>query len=126
MNPRMWLQSAEACGRDLAVSALSAPAGIVSRTVLDALGMRVALFVFGDGEELTGHSSKRSAVIQILTEECTFLFNETWQTAKAGTLLHLPLGCAHAVRASRGGFFDAPDAGRRWRVCELTLRSVCG
>jgi quercetin dioxygenase-like cupin family protein len=104
MNPRTLLQSAEAGSLDLATSALSAPAGIVSRTVLDAPGIRVVLFSFGEGQELTGHSSKRRAVIQILTGECEFLFNETWQTLKAGTLLHLPPGHAHAVRAISGGF----------------------
>lgn len=104
MNPRTLLKSDEAGSLNLADSALSAPAGIVSRTLLDAAGLRVVLFAFGEGQELTGHSSKRRAVIQILTGECEFLFNETWQTLKAGTLLHLPPNHAHAVRATCGAF----------------------
>jgi quercetin dioxygenase-like cupin family protein len=104
MNPRTLLQTAEAGSLDLAASALSAPAGIVSRTVLDAPGLRVVLFTFGEGQELTGHSSKRRAVIQILTGECEFLFNESWQTLKAGTLLHLPPSHPHAVRAIGSSF----------------------
>ncbi len=104
MNSRTLLQSAEAGSLDLTASTLTAPEGIVSRTVLDAPGMRVVLFSFGEGQELTGHSTKRRAVAQILSGECEFLFNDTWQMIKAGTLVHLPPGHDHAVRATSGAF----------------------
>ena len=88
----------------LAEAAQVSPAGIVSRTVLQAPELRVVLFGFDAGQELTAHTSRRRAVVQVLSGACEFQFNGTWQRLETGALLHLPPNHPHAVRASAGAF----------------------
>jgi quercetin dioxygenase-like cupin family protein len=78
-----------------------APNGIVSRTVFAAPGMRVVLFGFAPGQELTEHTSTQHALVQILSGECEFTLAGRAQTLKAGDLLHMPPGLPHAVRATQ-------------------------
>ena len=104
MNPRTLLSADEAQTLELAAAVQTSAAGIVSRTVLQTPELRVVLFAFAEGQELTGHSSKRRAVVQVLSGECEFQFNGAWTRLAAGTLLHLPPGHPHAVRAHAGAF----------------------
>lgn len=104
MNPRTLLPADEARTLELAAAVQVAAAGIVSRTVLQTPELRVVLFAFADGQELTGHRSRRRAVVQILQGECEFEFAGAWHTLAAGALLHLPPDHPHAVRATRGPF----------------------
>jgi quercetin dioxygenase-like cupin family protein len=104
MNPRTLLSADEAQTLALAPAAQVSAAGIVSRTVLQTPALRVVLFAFAEGQELTGHSSQRRAVVQILSGECEFQFNGAWSRLTAGTLLHLPPDHPHAVRAHTGAF----------------------
>ncbi len=104
MSPRTLLAADAAASLELAAAVQNSPAGIVSRTVLQTPELRVVLFVFAEGQELTGHSSKRRALIQILQGECEFLFNGAWSRLAAGSLLHLPPDHPHAVRATSGPF----------------------
>lgn len=101
---RSLLPSELACVLEPASAAQISEAGIVSRTVLQTPELRVVLFAFAEGQELTGHSSKRRALVQVLSGECEFQFNGTWSRLAAGTLLHLPPGHPHAVRAHAGPF----------------------
>lgn len=104
MSPRTLLASDQAQTLELASAVQTSDAGIVSRTVLQTAELRVVLFAFAEGQELTGHSSKRRAVVQILQGECEFFFNGTWASLSAGALLHMPPGHPHAVRAAKGPF----------------------
>jgi quercetin dioxygenase-like cupin family protein len=104
MSPRTLLSAQDAATLELAAAVQTSAAGIVSRTVLQTPELRVVLFAFAEGQELTGHSSKRRAVVQILRGECEFLFNGVWTRLGAGTLLHLPPEHPHAVRAHAGPF----------------------
>lgn len=93
-----------------------APAGIVSRTVLQTPEVRVVMFTFADGQELTSHTNRRRVLVHMLEGECDFEFGGEWHRLGAGTLLHLPPGDPHAVRASYGPFsmlltFSAEPAG---------------
>ena len=103
-SPRTLLSAQEAATLELAAAVQTSAAGIVSRTVLQTPELRVVLFAFAEGQELTGHSSKRRAVVQILQGECEFQFNGQWQRLAAGMLLHLPPDHFHAVRAVEGPF----------------------
>lgn len=94
--------AAQAIG--LAESAQVSPAGIVSRTLVQAPDLRVMLFAFDAGQELTSHTNRRRALVQVLSGACDFLFAGTWTRLEAGTLLHLPPGHPHAVRAGAGPF----------------------
>ncbi len=77
----------------------AAPASIVSLAVLQAPDARVTLFSFAAGQELTSHTNRRRALIQVLQGTGEFFFNDTWQRLEAGSLLHLPPNHPHAVRA---------------------------
>ncbi len=73
--------------------------GIVSRTLLQSAEMRVVLFSFAAGQELTEHSSPRRALVQILDGSCDFFFAGKWERLTPGMLLHMPPDHPHAVRA---------------------------
>lgn len=81
------------------LTAAAAPASIVSRALLQTPEARVTLFAFSPGQELTSHTNRRRALIQILEGSCDFFFNDGWHRLTAGTFLHLPPNHPHAVRA---------------------------
>ena len=73
--------------------------GIVSRAVITTPGLRLTLFHFAAGQELSEHTSKARALVQILTGTCKFSVGPTVHTLKPGDVLHLPPGELHAVSA---------------------------
>ena len=73
--------------------------GIVSRAVLTTPGLRLTLFHFAAGQELSEHTSKARALVQILSGVCHFTVGGGLHVLKAGDLLHLPPGAPHAVAA---------------------------
>jgi quercetin dioxygenase-like cupin family protein len=104
MSQRTVLFAKEAQAITLADTTLVAESGIVSRTLLQAPDVRVMLFTFADGQELTPHTNTRRALVQILDGACEFLFAGKWQRLAAGAFLHLPPNHPHAVRANDGPF----------------------
>lgn len=88
----------------LADVAQSSVAGIVSRTVLQTPELRVVLFSFAEGQEITSHTSRRRAMVQVLEGACDFFYMDAWHRLAAGTVLHLPPDHPHAVRAATGPF----------------------
>lgn len=77
-----------------------APNGIVSRTLLRTPTMRVVLFGFAEGQELTEHTSTQHALIQILNGECDFALAGKRHALKAGDALYMQPNVPHAVRAT--------------------------
>jgi quercetin dioxygenase-like cupin family protein len=73
--------------------------GIVSQAVLTAPGLRVTLFHFAAGQELSEHTTPARALIQIIAGTCDLTFAGQTRQLKAGDLLHLPPKLPHAVRA---------------------------
>jgi quercetin dioxygenase-like cupin family protein len=104
MGHKTLIASTEAQAIKLADASQTSPSGIVSRTVLQSPEVRVVLFTFADGQELTSHTSTRRAMVQILDGACDFFFAGQWQRLLAGTFLHLPPSHPHAVRAAAGPF----------------------
>jgi quercetin dioxygenase-like cupin family protein len=74
--------------------------GIVSKTLLQTDGMRVVLFAFDSGQELTEHTSPSRALVQILAGECEFKLGQSWHSLHVGDLVHMPPELPHAVRAT--------------------------
>jgi quercetin dioxygenase-like cupin family protein len=74
--------------------------GIVSRTLLKTPTLRVVLFGFDAGQELTEHTSPHRALVQILSGACEFSAAGKAHALKAGDLVHLPPGAPHAVKAT--------------------------
>jgi len=79
-------------------------AGIVSRTIVQSPELRTVLSAFDAGQELTSHTSRRRALVQVLSGVCDFFFAGAWHRLESGALLHLPPGHPHAVRAGAGAF----------------------
>ena len=104
MSQTTLLAANEAQALKLSEEAQGSSSGIVSRTVLQAPEIRVVLFTFAAGQELTSHTNRRRALVQILEGSCEFFFADRWQTLEAGTFLHLPPNHPHAVRAGDKAF----------------------
>ena len=75
------------------------PNGIVSRTLLRTAALRVVLFGFAEGQELTEHTSTQHAVIQILSGECEFSLDGKPHRVKIGDLIYMPPHLPHSVKA---------------------------
>ena len=73
--------------------------GIVSRTVLRTAGVRVVLFGFAEGQELSEHTSPYQALVQCLEGECEFRVSGQAYLLKAGDLLSMPPRAPHSLRA---------------------------
>jgi len=74
--------------------------GILSRTVFSSDRMKVVLFGFDTGQELSGHAAATPAVIEILEGEAEVTLGDDRHLATAGTWIHMPAGLRHAVRAT--------------------------
>jgi quercetin dioxygenase-like cupin family protein len=75
--------------------------GIVSRTLLRTANLRLVLFGFAEGQELSEHTSTQSAVIQILSGECEISLAGKTHAVKAGQLIYMPPNMSHAVSATK-------------------------
>jgi quercetin dioxygenase-like cupin family protein len=84
---------------DLTSATEFSPSGIVSRALLALPGLRVTLFGFAAGQELTEHASGSRAIIQILTGSSAWTVAGQPRLLRAGEILHLPPNTPHAVRA---------------------------
>jgi len=73
--------------------------GIVSQAVFTSPGLRLTLFHFAAGQELSEHTSAARAFVQVLSGACEFTFSGEEHALKAGDLVHLPPGLPHSVRA---------------------------
>ena len=104
MSQRTLLAADEAQALKLADATQVSASGIVSRTLLQTPEARVVLFTFAEGQELTSHTSRRRALVQVIDGECDFFFAGRWQRLEAGMFLHLPPNHPHAVRAGAGAF----------------------
>lgn len=88
----------------LAEAAQVSSSGIVSRTLVQTPELRTVLFAFDAGQELTSHTSRRRALVQVLSGACDFFYAGAWHRLESGALLHMPPGHPHAVRAGAGAF----------------------
>ena len=84
----------------LAPPAANVAHGIVSQAVLTAPGLRVTLFRFAAGQELSEHTSTARVLVQVLSGACDFMAAGHSHALRAGPLLHLPLGVIHSVKAT--------------------------
>ncbi len=68
--------------------------------MLTTPALRLTLFHFAAGQELSEHTSKARALVQVLSGTCRFSVGATVHTLQPGDLLHLPPGAPHAVTAA--------------------------
>ena len=74
--------------------------GIISRAVLTTPALRLTLFHFAAGQELSEHTSNARALVQVLSGTCEFAVGAAKHTLRPGDLLHLPPGAPHSVTAA--------------------------
>jgi quercetin dioxygenase-like cupin family protein len=74
---------------------------IVSRTVFNGPGLRVTLFGFAAGQELTEHTASRPAILHFLRGRGSLTTGGRTGEAIPGTWVHMPANTPHSVRADQ-------------------------
>lgn len=73
--------------------------GTLSRTVFHDERLKVVLFGFSAGQELSEHTASTPAVMHFLRGEATVTLGGNMVSAKAGTWIHMPPNLKHSIRA---------------------------
>lgn len=73
--------------------------GILSRTLHSSDDLRVVLFAFSPGQELTEHTSTMEAVMHFLSGEADITLGDEHQTAGPGTWVRMEPKLKHSIRA---------------------------
>jgi len=72
---------------------------IVSRTIHVDDQIKVSMFGFASGQELSEHTASVPAIIQILQGSCSLTLGEDTYPAGPGTWVHMPANTKHALKA---------------------------
>ncbi len=84
---------------DLAKETQPPDKGILSRTLFNDDRLKVVLFGFGQGEELSEHTASLPAVLHFLQGEASLTLDDDALEAKPGTWVHMPKGMRHSIQA---------------------------
>jgi quercetin dioxygenase-like cupin family protein len=84
---------------DLATEVQPPDKGILSRTLFNDDRLKVALFGFAQGEELSEHTASMPAAIHFLRGEATVTLGDSIHEAKPGTWVHMTAGLRHSIQA---------------------------
>jgi quercetin dioxygenase-like cupin family protein len=87
---------------DLTAEAPLPDRGILSQTLSDEDDVRLVLFSFAAGEELSEHTAARPAIVHILSGEAEVVADGRSYPAGAGSWLRMAVGTPHAIRAKTG------------------------
>lgn len=72
---------------------------IISRTVFEGDTVKVILFGFAPGQELSEHTSARPAILHFLSGEAGLVLGEDALEAGPGTWVHMPPNLSHSIDA---------------------------
>jgi quercetin dioxygenase-like cupin family protein len=84
---------------DLAQETHPPDKGILSRTLYNDDRLKVILFGFAQGEELSEHTASMPAVLHFLRGEAGLTLGDDVMEAKPGTWVHMPRGMRHSIQA---------------------------
>lgn len=84
---------------DLAKEVQPPDKGILSRTLFNDDRMKVVIFGFAQGDELSEHTASMPAVLHFLQGEATVTLGDDVHEVKAGTWVHMPTGLRHSIQA---------------------------
>ncbi|UCF61188.1 MAG: cupin domain-containing protein [Anaerolineaceae bacterium] len=73
---------------------------IISRTVHDDEGVKVVLFGFAEGQELSEHTASQPAMLTFLDGDAQLTLGDDPYTAEPGTWVYLPPHLPHSVQAT--------------------------
>jgi quercetin dioxygenase-like cupin family protein len=85
--------------QDLAGQVTIPADGTISRTLYRDEQIKVVLFGFAAGQELSEHTAAVPALIQIIAGEATIMLGDERVEAQAGTWVRMPAHLTHAVTA---------------------------
>lgn len=84
---------------DIAAEAPHVLRGIHSQTMYDGPDLRLVLFAFAPGEELSEHTAARPAVVHVLDGEGDAVVGGDAHEIGPGTWFRMPARMAHSIRA---------------------------
>ena len=84
---------------DLLAEVAPPPHGILSLTIHDGNDLRLVLFGFATGEELSEHTAARPAVVHVLTGDADVTVGELRRSLGPGAWIHMPANTKHSIRA---------------------------
>lgn len=84
---------------DLASEVTPPADGTLSRTLYNDDHVKVVLFGFAAGEELSEHTSSMHAVIQVIQGEADITLGSEKKTTAAGSWMHMQPKLKHSVKA---------------------------
>jgi quercetin dioxygenase-like cupin family protein len=73
--------------------------GILSRTLYGDDRLKVVLFGFAQGEELSEHTASMPAVLHFLQGEAKLTLGDDTLEVRSGTWVHMPKGLRHSIQA---------------------------
>lgn len=85
---------------DLASAARVPERGILSQTISDAAGVRVVLFGFAPGEELSEHTSARAAILEVVAGTADLVVGGEAFAGRPGTWVRMPPRMPHSILAT--------------------------
>jgi len=84
---------------DLAAEVPNVARGIHSQTLYDGPDLRLVLFAFAAGEELSEHTAARPAVIHVLDGEADAVVGGESRALGPGSWFRMPARMPHSIRA---------------------------
>lgn len=84
---------------DLAQEAEPPADGILSRTLYQDERIKVVVFGFGQGQELSEHTASKPAMLLVVKGEATMGLGDDLKDAGAGTWVHMSAGLKHSIKA---------------------------
>ena len=73
--------------------------GILSRTLHQDEKLKIILFGFAQGEELSEHTAQVPAVLHFLEGRAQLKLGDDVMNVNAGSLAHMPANLTHAIKA---------------------------
>ena len=84
---------------DLAKEVKPPDDGILTRTLFNDDHVKVVIFGFGQGEELSEHTASMPAILHFIQGEATLTLGDETVEAGPGTWIHIPPNLQHSVQA---------------------------
>ncbi len=75
------------------------PDSIISRNLFQDDSLKVILFGFQPGQELSEHTASVPATLQFLSGTATLRLGDDTKPAQQGTWVHLPAHLSHSIKA---------------------------
>ena len=87
------------CFADLAAEVEPPADGTLSRTIYQDERLKVVLFGFASGQELSEHTASTPAIMHVLKGEAKISLGNNTVSAKAGTWIHMTPNLKHSIHA---------------------------